>query len=190
ILNRILPDCDYVIENKKIILVPVKASIPEENDIFQSPQITVTGVISDEFGEVLPGVNINVLGTTQGVVSDLDGRYHVTLPSDATLVFSFVGYTRQTIVVDGQTIINVILKEDTQLMEEVVVVGFAKQKKSNLTGSVSSIKVGEILGDRPVVNTGNLLQGTMPGLQTTIDSGEPGGEYKFNIRGTTSINGG
>ncbi len=189
VLSRILPHCDYVVENKKIILIPVSESRVQAG-VLQSGHITVQGTVMDEYGDPLPGVNINILGTTQGVVSDLDGNYHISVPSNGSLVFSFIGYTRQTIAVEGRSVIDVTLTEDVLLVDEVVVVGFAKQKKSNLTGSVSSIKVDEVLGDRPVTTAGNLLQGTMPGLQTTVDTGEPGAGYSFNIRGTTSINGG
>ncbi len=88
----------------------------------------------------------------------------------------------------GQQNVEVALIEDTQALDEVVVVGFAKQKKANLTGSVSSVKMDEVMGDRPVPTTGALLQGAVPGLQVTSGSGEPGGGLDFNIRGTTSIN--
>lgn len=82
------------------------------------------------------------------------------------------------------------MKEDTQTLNDVVVVGFAKQKKANMTGAVSSVKMDDIIGVRPIATTGSLLQGVAPGLQVTQDTGEPGGGSSFNIRGTTSINGG
>lgn len=187
VLDQMLPGCTYIIENKKIILTAdTKASTPK---IAQQSHI-VTGVVSDDFGDPLPGVNISVQGTTQGVVSDFDGKYRIEVPTNAILIFSYIGYNRESIHVKGQSTINVALKENTQMVDEVVVVGYAKQKKANLTGSVSSIKTEEILGDRPITTTGNILQGTVPGLQSTVSSGEPGAGFSFNIRGTTSINGG
>lgn len=191
ILNRMLPNNKYVIENKKIILFPEEKVNAVANNPQKSQQShVVKGTVVDNFGEPLPGVNISVQGTTQGVITDFDGKYEISVPSNATLLFSYIGYNRQSILVNGKNVIDVTMKEDTQLIEEVVVVGFAKQKKANLTGSVSSIKTEEILGDRPITTTGAILQGTVPGLQATVSSGAPGSGYSFNIRGTTSINGG
>ena len=151
----------------------------------------VTGTIRDNHGEPIIGANVFVKGTTSGTVTDMDGNFSLEVPEQGTLVVSYIGYlTKEMPIGKGQQNVEVALIEDTQALDEVVVVGFAKQKKANLTGSVSSVKMDEVMGDRPVPTTGALLQGAVPGLQVTSGSGEPGGGLDFNIRGTTSINGG
>lgn len=149
----------------------------------------VTGTIRDNHGEPIIGANVFVKGTTSGTVTDMDGNFSLEVPEQGTLVVSYIGYlTKEMPIGKGQQNVEVALIEDTQALDEVVVVGFAKQKKANLTGSVSSVKMDEVMGDRPVPTTGALLQGAVPGLQVTSGSGEPGGGLDFNIRGTTSIN--
>lgn len=151
---------------------------------------TVSGIVTDVNGEPLIGVNVSEEGTTNGIVTDIDGKYAITTSANGVLLFSYIGYIKQRVPVNGRTVINILLKEDMQALDEVVVVGYAKQKKANLTGSVSSVKMNDLMGDRPVSTTGSLLQGAVPGLQVTSGSGEPGSGLSFNIRGTTSINAG
>jgi TonB-linked SusC/RagA family outer membrane protein len=180
-------DIDFAMEGTHIVLT--KNKVAESASVSQTGR-TVRITVSDAFGEVV-GANVIVKGTTIGNTTDADGK--VTLrdvPEDAVIVVSYIGYVSQEVHSGSRTELNVLLKEDLQALDEVVVVGFAKQKKANLTGSVSSIKMQEILGDRPIATTGNLLQGTIPGLQATVGSGEPGADFEFNIRGITSINGG
>ena len=151
----------------------------------------VKGTIRDNHGDPIVGANVFVKGTTSGTVTDMDGNFSLEVPEQGTLVVSYIGYlTKEMPIGKGQQNVEIALIEDFQALDEVVVVGFAKQKKANLTGSVSSIKMDEVMGDRPVPTTGALLQGAVPGLQVTSGSGEPGGGLDFNIRGTTSINGG
>ena len=136
----------------------------------------VTGTIRDNHGEPIIGANVFVKGTTSGTVTDMDGNFSLEVPEQGTLVVSYIGYlTKEMPIGKGQQNVEVALIEDTQALDEVVVVGFAKQKKANLTGSVSSVKMDEVMGDRPVPTTGALLQGAVPGLQVTSGSGEPGG---------------
>ncbi|MDH6533515.1 TonB-linked SusC/RagA family outer membrane protein [Parabacteroides sp. PM5-20] len=189
ILTRMLPNCQYVIENKKVILIP-KAKNLLNAPMNNQQDNRVSGTITDNTGEPIPGASVSLKGTSQGVITDIDGNYQLVVPANATLEISYIGYKSQVISVNGRNQIHIIMEEDTQLVDEVVVVGFAKQKKANLTGSVSAVKVGEILGDRPITTAGNILQGTIPGLQATVSSGQPGSGYSFNIRGETSINGG
>lgn len=110
--------------------------------------------------------------------------------ADAKLKASFIGYVTKTVDVGNRSHIEIQLDEDAGVLDEVVVVGYGVQKKANLTGAVSSVKMDEVLGDRPVISVGNALMGAMPGLQVTTTSGQPGQGYEFNIRGMNSINGG
>ena len=152
--------------------------------------INITGVVTEATGDPLPGVNVVVKGTSTGQVTDVNGRYSISVPNEnATLQFSFVGYVTAELTVGNQRTISVELREDASQISEVVVVGFGVQKKENLTGSVSMVDMEKVLGDRPVTSVGQALQGAIPGLMITGDA-IPGTEQTFNIRGTTSINGG
>ena len=150
---------------------------------------TIRGTIKDlETGETLPGVNVLAKGTTTGTVTDVDGNYRLTVSDDVTtLVFSSVGYLAEEVEIGGQAIINVSLSPDIQSLQEVVVVGYGTVKKSDLTGSVSSIKSEELTA-YPAIGTVQALQGRAPGVQITANNGEPGASYKVRIRGGTSIN--
>lgn len=150
----------------------------------------LSGVVVDNAGVPIIGANVVQKGTTNGIVTDLDGKFTLEVSEGAVVVFSYIGCLSKEITVGKDRELTITLLEDLQTLDEVVVVGFAKQKKANLTGSVSSVKMDDVMGDRPVPTTGSLLQGTIPGLEITAGSGEPGGGLDFNIRGTTSINGG
>jgi len=152
----------------------------------------VSGIVSDEMGLPLPGVAVVVKGTTTGTITNFEGKYLIKSPSNSSvLIFSFLGMHPQEFVLKGQTKIDVILSQDTQGIDEVVVVGFSVQKKANVTGATSSVKMGDVLANRPITNALSALQGTVPGLQITSNSGQPGEQgLSFNIRGLTSINGG
>lgn len=150
---------------------------------------TVTGIVTDEFGPVL-GANVLVKGTTNGVITDMDGRFTLAdVPEGAVLQVSFIGYITKEVKVTGQNTYNVQLSEDAKALEEVVVVGYGSQKKVNLTGAVGQID-SKVLESRPITSTASALQGTIPNLQITNVSGEPGQAATLNVRGTTSINGG
>ncbi len=137
--------------------------------------ITITGVASDQNGP-LPGVNIQIKGTTHGGITDVDGKYSVTVPNrDAVLVFSFIGYASQDIPVGQQTVINVILVEVTQKLDEVVVVGYGIQRKVTLTGAVDKVE-GEELTRLNAVNTEKGLQGLTPGITIIDRGGAPGSD--------------
>ncbi|WP_417444457.1 SusC/RagA family TonB-linked outer membrane protein [Joostella sp.] len=153
-------------------------------------QTVINGTVSSEDGLPIPGVNIMIKGTTNGVVSDFDGNYEINVSnSNTTLVFSYIGFTSQEIVVGDQKIINITLKEDVSKLEEVVVVGYGTQKKETLTGAVSTVS-SETIENRPVTNVTSALQGTTAGLNITRTSGQPGEEgLGIQIRGATSANG-
>lgn len=151
--------------------------------------ITVKGKVTDKSGP-LPGVSIVEKGTTNGVTTDIDGQYVIRVASEAaTLQFSFVGFATQEVKAT-QGVIDVVMEEDTKQLDEVVVVGFGVQKKVNLTGAVSPVNMGETLGNRPLSSITQALQGAVPGLKVESSSGTPGDGMSYNIRGTTSINGG
>ncbi|GIM59377.1 SusC/RagA family TonB-linked outer membrane protein [Capnocytophaga canimorsus] len=158
-----------------------------------SAQVKVTGKVTDEMNSPLPGANIMVKGTKSGVVSDFDGNYEIQVQQGDILEFSFIGFQTQSQKVIGggkHLIINVVLQEDTQQLEDVVVVGYGTQKKENLTGAVSQVKMAEVLGDRPVVNTSSALQGAVAGLQVTRNPTPGQNGNTLQIRGNLSINGG
>ena len=150
---------------------------------------TATGVVKDALGETVIGASGVVKGTTNGTITDFDGNFSIPGVKKGDIIqISFVGYQTQEIAWDGKPL-NITLKDDTQALEEVVVVGFGSQKKADLTGAVSQVKMTEVLGDRPVINATAALQGTMPGLMVS-GSSSPGQSKSFNIRGDLSINGG
>lgn len=150
---------------------------------------TVKGVVSDNFGPV-PGANVLVKGTTNGVITDMDGNFTLSnVPENGVLQFSFIGYITQEVKVAGKSTFQITLIEDAKALEEVVVVGYGSQKKVNLTGAIGQID-SKVLESRPITSTTSALQGTIPNLQITNTSGEPGQGASLNVRGTTSINGG
>ena len=144
------------------------------------------GVVKDSYGEVI-GASVLVKGTTNGTITDVNGEFSISGVNKGDVIqISFIGYETQEIVWNG-TPLEVTLKEGAHSLDEVVVVGFGSQKKTNLTGSVSQVKMEDVLGDRPVTNVKNALQGAIPGL-TVSGSGSPGASKTFNIRGTVSLN--
>lgn len=150
---------------------------------------SIEGKVTDEKGEGVPGVNVRVEGTTQGAISDGNGAYRLTVgDADVTLVFSSVGYMEQKIVVRrGQTLVNITLQEDSQLMSEVVVVGYGTQKRSDITGSVASVPK-ERLANLPVNNVMQAVQGAVANVTVSQASSIPGDAPSTQIRGRNSIN--
>ena len=145
--------------------------------------ITVTGTVVDTEGLTMPGVNIIVKGTTTGVITDIDGNFRISVPDkNSVLVFSFVGYTAQDIVVGNQTNIKVTLQADALELEDVVVVGYGVQKKKLVTGATSQVK-GEDITKLNTVNALGALASQTPGVNITQSSGMPGEGFKVTIRG-------
>lgn len=154
---------------------------------FINAQTTVSGTVSDKNGPI-PGANVLVKGTTTGTQTDFDGNYSLDdISEDAVLVFSYVGFDKQEIIVDGKSTINVTLKEDIEALSEVVVIGYGSQKKSDLTGAVSTIK-SESIQEMPVTNLEQALAGKASGVNVSSNSGRPGGNTNVRIRGSSSIN--
>ena len=150
--------------------------------------VTVKGQILDEStGEPVPYATVQEKGTTNGVASGVDGTYTFTVPANATLVFSSIGYANTEIAVNGKAVINASLKTDSQYLEDVVIVAYGTAKKEAVTGSVSSI-AGEKLTSAPVTSVDKALQGKLAGVQITTNTGQPGASSQIRVRGTSSIN--
>jgi hypothetical protein len=151
--------------------------------------ITVSGWVKNKAGEAIPGVTIAVKGTANGTVSNLDGNFSIgNISSDAVLVFSFIGMKTQEVVVGGKTTINIVMEEETIGIEEVVAIGYGTMKKSDLTGSVASVK-GEDLAEIPVATVAQALQGRTAGVLIQQQTGAPGSAIQIRIRGNNSIMG-
>ena len=149
---------------------------------------TVKGKVTDEKGEALIGVNIIVKETSKGTTTDLDGMYSIEVAGpNSVLTFTYLGYEPKDVVVNNQTVINVTLSPDSKVLSEVVVIGYGTQRKSDLTGSVSSVKENELL-ERPSPSLNQALAGRMAGVQVNNNSGRPGGRTTVRVRGFSSIN--
>lgn len=150
--------------------------------------LAVKGTVKDPFGNAMPGVNVLQVGTTNGIITDLDGNYSINVPSNAKLSFSFIGYTTQTVSVSGKRTINVTLNEDSKSLDEVVVVGYGTQKKSDISGSVASVDREAMMRKVPV-NVAQGLQGAAAGVMVTSQDGAPEANAAIRIRGVATING-
>jgi len=148
---------------------------------------TVSGTITGQSGEALIGVSIVETGTPRGTVSDIDGKYSIEVSSNAKLTFSYISYQTVTVDVKGQKVINVVLKEDAKALSEVVVIGYGKMKRTDLTGAITSVS-GDAIGKSVVTSIDQILQGRAAGVQVQQNSGIPGGSTSIRIRGTSSIN--
>lgn len=150
---------------------------------------TVKGLVKDATGEVVIGASVFEKGTTNGTITDIDGAYSIRVTGEkSTLVFSYIGYTPVELTVGNRKTIDITLKEDAELLDEVVVVGYGTQRKATLTGAVSSVK-GENLKAAGVANVSNTFAGRIPGVIATNRSGEPGADYStILIRGKGSLN--
>lgn len=149
--------------------------------------LTVTGTVTDNLGPVI-GASIQVEGTSNGCITDIDGNYSLpNVPANSTLVFSYIGYQTQKVAVNGKTKIDVQLAEDSQLLQEVVVVGYGVQRKSDLTGAVASVKTADALKGTPTGNVSDALQGRMAGVSVLSGSGNPSDDNTIRVRGINSI---
>ena len=152
------------------------------------PASKVRGTVLDDTGESVIGANVTVEGTTVGVITDIDGNFELEVPRNANIIISFIGYQTQTIKYTNQPFLNVKLKEDSQALEEVVVVGYGTQKKVNMTGSVAQVD-SKALESRPIQNVSTGLQGLMPGVTITAGSGRPGQDGgTIRVRGVGTLN--
>lgn len=160
------------------------------SDAQSLPGGTITGTVTSfEENAPLPGVNVVEKGTTNGTITDIEGQYSIVVPSGATLLFSSIGYLSQEVQVSSQTTLNATLREDVQQLDELVVVGYGTQKKSDLTGSIARVS-GEDIRLPSTANFDQMLQGKVPGVQVSLTSGAPGGGANILVRGVSSITGG
>lgn len=178
---------DYHVNGNQIIVARSVQKSREADSAAAEPLVKrkkVSGTLVDITGEPIIGASVMIKGGTTGTVTDLNGFYVLEVPDDAVLIYSYVGLLKQEISVKRKTVINLTMQEDSQVMNEVVVVGFGTQKKVNLTGAVTSVNA-EVLEDRPVANAVQALQGAVPGLNiTTNDTGGAlDGNQTMRIRG-------
>ena len=194
VLNSVLKGTGFTYrqEGKHIIIIPVpaKAEAAPNNTTSTQQSIKIRGTVTDAQGEPLIGANVLVDGSKQATITDMNGEFSLEVPANSKLRVTYIGYVTQEVTVKNKTLFNIQLQEDTQTMDEVVVIGFGTQKKVNMTGAVASVNIKESLGDRPITNVSAALQGVVPGLKIESTTGTPGDDMTYNIRGTTSINGG
>ena len=148
-------------------------------------QISISGNVVDESGISVIGASVLEKGTTNGTITDIDGNFSISVSEKSTLVISFVGYTTQEVSVKANTPLKIVLKEDSEVLDEVVVVGYGTMKKNDLTGAISSVSAKD-LGKQPSSSLGAALQGRATGLQV-ISNGAPGDNVSMKIRGVGSI---
>ena len=183
----------YEVRGNRIILKPGHTTASKEETLVTEKSnayfaVEVSGKITDENGEALPGANILEKGTTNGTTSDVDGNFALSVMGEnSVLVFSFIGYTTQEVPVGNKTSFNIQLEPDFRTLNEVVVVGYGTVKKSDLTGAVSSVKAEELTA-YPAIDAVQSLQGRAAGVNITANNGAPGSTMKIRIRGGTSIN--
>ena len=181
----------HLISNKLNILIMlfcVIAMLISPTQVF-AQRITITGTVYDNLGDPIPGAGVTIIGTSLGTVTDNNGAFTLSVPDgNATLMVSYLGYVKQEIPVGNQLVFNIILKEDTRQIDEVVVIGYGSVKKSNLTSSVS--KIGEeALAQRPITQVSDALQGQLAGVWAKSNTGQPGEDLQIRIRGLNSITG-
>ncbi|WP_202900539.1 SusC/RagA family TonB-linked outer membrane protein [Lunatimonas lonarensis] len=165
--------------------VSLTAAEARLNELFKD----VSGTVKDANGDPMPGVSVLVQGTTTGTVTDLDGKFSINVPDGGTLVFSFIGYESQVVAVGDRTVVDVTMREDATALDEVVVIGYGTVKKSDLTGSVGSVR-GDKLIDRSQPNAVKSLQGRIAGVEVLNNQNSPGASARIRIRGINSINSG
>lgn len=177
-------DVDYAMLGKQVILSPGKYLADLK---LETQQLVINGNVIDTEGNPIPGVNVVEKGTTNGVITNIEGKYSISINSpDAVLSFSFIGYLTEEIKVAGQTTLNLTMVEDIKALEEVVVIGYGTMKKSDLTGSVSQVK-NELLEAIPVYNMEQALKVGAAGVRVAQNSGAPGSRIEVRVRGGNSM---
>lgn len=185
VLEELLADSGitYSVEGNHIVLgKQTMAAAPQQSS-------TIRGKVIDTNGDPIIGANIVEKGTTNGTTTDVEGNFSINAKSGSTLVITFIGYVREEVKANAGRRMEIILQEDSETLEEVVVVGYGTMKKADLTGSVATVG-SEVIEDRPLTNLGAGLQGAIANLNITSSSGAPGTGSSFNIRGTTNLSGG
>lgn len=188
VLKRLFAGTDITFEigKQKVFL---RNALIEKKERESAQVKTVTGVVVDENGEPVIGASVVVQGTSNGTITDLDGKYSLmNVPEDATLDISYIGYQTLSLKADDKSLARVTMREDTEVLDEVVVIGYGTVRKRDLTGAVSQLNAEQIQKG-PVSNILQSVQGRIPGLQITPASGQPGADNDVLIHGTQSING-
>ncbi|HRX11470.1 MAG TPA: SusC/RagA family TonB-linked outer membrane protein, partial [Draconibacterium sp.] len=189
ILDKLFDDqgISYKVMDDNLVLLSPDKSITTIEKL-SSQQKSVSGKVTDESGQPLPGVTVLIKGTTNGSVTNIDGVFTISnIPENATLVFSFIGMRTQEVTVAGQTTINITMGVDAIGIEEVVAIGYGSQKKSDLTGAVVSVSNEDMNMGGTVSSAAQALQGRTAGVVVTQNSKAPGGSISVRIRGSNSI---
>ena len=173
----------YKIESGKQVVLTLKS---EQNAPQKGDKKTITGVVADRRGEPLIGVTVRVEGENIGTATDIDGRFSLEAPVGAKISFSYIGYVSQSHTVNKQNIYNVSLSEDSQVLEEVVVVGYGFMKRKDITTAVSVVSTADI-EERPIMTAAQAIQGKAAGIQVVQPSGMPGSGVTIRVRGATSV---
>ena len=184
VLNKVLDkDLTYKLQNKMIVILK-KTQKPHDG----STKKNIKGTVVDDKGEPIIGASVVVKGTSTGIITDLDGNYTINeVSEDAWISVSYIGYQSVELrAADSKNLLRIVLKEDTKVLDEVVVVGYGVQKKSDITGSVSSVKSAELLS-APNASTAQALQGRVAGVVVQNSSGAPSGSATIRIRGANSL---
>lgn len=157
---------------------------------FAHAQLAVNGTVADQKGEPLPGVSVIIKGTTQGTITDFDGNYKVTAPSGSIVEFSYIGYKTQEFTINESRVLNVVLIESSELLDEVVVVGYGTQRKVNMTGAVASVDMSKMVENRPITSLSSGLAGMAAGVSVTQGGGgRPGNDgATIRVRGQGTLN--
>jgi TonB-linked SusC/RagA family outer membrane protein len=174
----------YVIDGEYIVLSGNANSLKTSSVNQQKKKIT--GTVVDQSGEPVIGANIIEKGTTNGVISDLNGNFSLNVSPNAILEVTYVGYKPKAVSVNGKSVLNIVIEEDTEALDEVVVVGYGTARKGDLTGPVSSV-AGKSLAERSTQQLSTALQGQVSGVQVTRSSGEPGASATIRVRGVTTL---
>ena len=176
-------DINYSVKDRLIIL-----GQPHTDEMPVLQGVIVTGAVTDEWGEPMPGVNVIEKGTLNGVITDLDGKYRVTVPDrDKVLLFSFLGFVATEQVVGSQNVINIVMREETKMLDEVVVIGYGTRQRKSVTGAIDQVS-SQVFENRPVGNAMQALQGASPNLIIQQRSMNPNdNNMNINIRGISSM---
>ncbi len=184
VLNNVFngTNVSYTVKDKNIVF-----SVKEQSPVVSQNEKQITGTIIDASGVPIIGANVMVKGTTNGTITDIDGKFTLNVSAGAVLQISYIGYANQEVKVGNSSDLSITLKEDTELLDEVVVVGYGTMKKSDLTGAVAAVK-GNDVAARKTTQLSNALQGAVAGVMVTRNSGEPGAAASsIKVRGVTTI---
>jgi TonB-linked SusC/RagA family outer membrane protein len=184
-------DISFKVQNNRIFLKDDKTEAVNRQPVpIIHQQRSIKGKVVDSFNEPVIGANVVVRGTTNGVITDSNGEFALAnIPQASILVVSYIGYIEQQVNIEGKTSLNIVLLDDTQALDEVIVVGYGTQKKANLTGSVSTVRYDQELENRPITNPSQALSGKVTGLWVSQNSGEPGSDgATIRVRGYGTLN--